>query len=71
METSFLNKYKNGRYFKIILKNVDFEIEERKMALREREFQIQNQEAMARKALAEAEALELTNMERRKALGLL
>ena len=41
------------------------------MALREREFQIQNQEAMARKALAEAEALELTNMERRKALGLL
>ena len=41
------------------------------MALEEHEIQIQNQKAMARKALAEAEALELTNMERKKALGLL
>jgi hypothetical protein len=36
------------------------------MAFRECELQIQNQEVMARKALAEVEALELTNLERKR-----
>ena len=45
--------------------------EEQKLAYKEREIQIEVQEAAARKALAEAEALELANMEKKKALGLL
>ncbi|CAB4379864.1 unnamed protein product [Rhizophagus irregularis] len=38
--------------------NIDFDIEEKKIALKERELQICVQEAAARKALAEAEAME-------------
>ncbi|CAB5346447.1 unnamed protein product [Rhizophagus irregularis] len=45
--------------------------EERKKALKERELQICVQEAAARKALAEAEAMELINLEKKKSLGLL
>ncbi|RIA98208.1 hypothetical protein C1645_731851 [Glomus cerebriforme] len=48
---------------------IDLE-EEQKIALKERNIQIQVQEAAARKALAEAEALELANLEKKKALGL-
>ncbi|GBC52700.2 hypothetical protein GLOIN_2v1773466 [Rhizophagus irregularis DAOM 181602=DAOM 197198] len=51
--------------------NIDFDIEERKIALKERELQICVQEAAARKALAEAEAMELINLEKKKSLGLL
>ena len=40
-------------------------MEERKIALKEREFQILAQEAATRKALAEAEALELINLEKK------
>ena len=40
------------------------------MTFKERELQLKAQEAAARKALAEAEALELANLEK-KALGLL
>ncbi|PKY28722.1 hypothetical protein RhiirB3_391270 [Rhizophagus irregularis] len=47
------------------------EIKERKIALKERELQICVQEAAARKALAEAEAMELINLEKKKSLGLL
>jgi len=53
------------------VENYDFELEERKIALKERELQIRVQEAATRKALAEAEALELINLEKRKSLGLL
>ncbi|POG70069.1 hypothetical protein GLOIN_2v1776315 [Rhizophagus irregularis DAOM 181602=DAOM 197198] len=51
--------------------NIDFDIEEKKIALKERELQICVQEAAARKALAEAEAMELINLEKKKSLGLL
>ena len=51
--------------------NIDFDIEERKIALKERELQICVQEAAARKALAKAEAMELINLEKKKSLGLL
>ncbi|CAB4482654.1 unnamed protein product [Rhizophagus irregularis] len=52
------------------IKNCPF-FEERKKALKERELQICVQEAAARKALAEAEAMELINLEKKKSLGLL
>ncbi|CAB4393420.1 unnamed protein product [Rhizophagus irregularis] len=45
--------------------------EEKKIALKERELQICVQEAAASKALAEAEAMELINLEKKKSLGLL
>jgi hypothetical protein len=51
--------------------NFDFNIEERKIALKEHELQIHVQEAATRKALAEAEAMELINLEKKKSLGLL
>ena len=41
------------------------------MTFKEHELQLKAQEAAARKALAEAEALELANLEKKKALGLL
>jgi hypothetical protein len=50
--------------------NIENITEEQKIAYKEREIQIQVQEAAARKALAEAEALELANIEKKKALGL-
>ena len=46
-------------------------MEEWKLAFKEREIQLQAQEAATRKALAEAEALELINLEKKKTLGLL
>lgn len=53
------------------IENINFELEERKIAFKERELQIQSQEVANRKALAEAEALEIANLEKKKALGLL
>ncbi|CAB4383237.1 unnamed protein product [Rhizophagus irregularis] len=51
--------------------NIDFDIEERKIALKKRELLICIQEVAARKALAKAEAMELINLEKKKSLGLL
>ncbi|CAB5333834.1 unnamed protein product [Rhizophagus irregularis] len=48
--------------------NIDFDIEERKIALKERELQIFVQEAAARKALAEAEAMEPINLEKKEVI---
>jgi hypothetical protein len=48
--------------------NFDFDIEERKIALKERELQIRVQEAATRKALAEAEAMELINLEKKEVI---
>ena len=41
------------------------------IALKEKKLKILSQEVMVRKALAEAEALELANLEKKKELGLL
>ena len=63
---------RNSKQRKIVendVENYDFELEERKIALKERELQILVQ--ATRKALAEAEALELINLEKKKSLGLL
>jgi hypothetical protein len=65
---------RNSKQRKVIehdTENFDFDIEERKIALKERELQIRIQEAAARKALAEAEAMEISNLEKKKSLGLL
>ena len=45
-------------------------MEKQKIALKEKQLQILSQEAMVRKALAEAESLELANLEKKKELGL-
>ncbi|CAG8556492.1 9446_t:CDS:2, partial [Diversispora eburnea] len=50
------------------LKRKDFELEEKKMALKECELQILTQEAATRGAIIKAEALELANLEKKKSL---
>ena len=70
-QDSLNRKSKQRKIIENNVENYDFELEERKIALKERELQIHIQEAATRKALAEAEALELINLEKRKSLGLL
>ena len=53
------------------IEHINFDMKEWKIALQERQLQIQSQEVANRKALAEAEALEIANLEKKKALGLL
>ncbi|CAB4396150.1 unnamed protein product [Rhizophagus irregularis] len=70
----FASTTRNSKQRKITennTENIDFDIEERKIALKERELQICVQEAAARKTLAKAEAMELINLEKKKSLGLL
>ncbi|RIA88193.1 hypothetical protein C1645_739574 [Glomus cerebriforme] len=50
--------------------NDSIELEEQKITLKEKKLQILSHEAMVRKALAEAESLELANLEKKKELGL-
>ena len=70
-QDSLNRKSKQRKIIENNVENYDFELEERKIALKEWELQIHIQEAAIRKALAEAEALELINLEKRKSLGLL
>ena len=70
-QDSLNRKSKRRKIIENNVENYDFELEERKIALKEWELQIHIQEAATRKALAEAEALELINLEKRKSLGLL
>jgi len=65
---------KNSKQCKIEndnIENFNFKIKEQKMIFKEHELQLKAQEAATRKALAEAEALELANLEKKKALELL
>ena len=63
--------YKQQKIEENNIENINFEVEEWRIALRERELQLQSQEVANRRALAEAEALEIANLEKKKALGLL
>ncbi len=65
---------RNSKKCKIIehnSENYDFNAREREIAIKEHELQVRAQEAATRKALAEAEALELINLEKKKSLRLL